>query len=101
MKKKIGVGIIGGGKAGRNLAQAVEASLSAQPLIFCTRHEKSAQEAARICGVPRWTTDYHTILDNFTTEQIQLKKGRNEVVFESRDKKPGKKIGIDFIWLRE
>ena len=45
--------------------------------------------------------DYHTILDNFTTEQIQLKKGRNEVVFESRDEEPGKKIGIDFIWLRD
>ncbi|MFO7922165.1 MAG: glycoside hydrolase family 172 protein [Bacteroidales bacterium] len=45
--------------------------------------------------------DYQTILDNFTTEQIQLIKGRNEVVFESRDKEPGKKIGFDFIWLRE
>ena len=45
--------------------------------------------------------DYQTILDNFTTEQIQLIKGRNEVVFESRDKEPGKKIGIDFIWLRD
>ena len=45
--------------------------------------------------------DYQTILDNFTTEQIQLIKGRNEVVFESRDKGPGKKIGFDFIWLRE
>ena len=45
--------------------------------------------------------DYHTIMDNFTTGQIHLKKGRNEVVFESRDEEPGKKIGIDFIWLRE
>jgi len=45
--------------------------------------------------------DYHTILDNFTTDQIKLKRGRNEVVFESRDDAPGKKIGIDFIWLRE
>ena len=44
---------------------------------------------------------YHTVLDNFTSEPVQLKEGNNEIVFESVHEEPGKKIGIDFIWLRE
>ena len=45
--------------------------------------------------------DHHIILDNFTSEQFQLKNGRNEIVFEILDETPGKKVGIDFFWLRE
>jgi hypothetical protein len=44
---------------------------------------------------------YQTVLDNFTSEAVQLKKGKNEIVFENVHDEPGKKIGIDFIWLRQ
>jgi hypothetical protein len=44
---------------------------------------------------------HHTILDNFTTEPVNLKEGVNEIIFESVHEESGKKIGIDFIWLRE
>ncbi len=67
----------------------ISLSVNGKPARIGGREETSLHE------------DYHTILDNFTTEQIQLKKGRNEIIFESRDKEPGKKIGIDFIWLRD
>lgn len=44
---------------------------------------------------------HQTVLDNFFTEPVRLNRGRNEIVFESIDETPGKKIGIDFIWIRE
>ncbi len=44
---------------------------------------------------------HHTILDNFTTEPVNLREGVNEIIFESVHEDSGKKIGIDFIWLRE
>jgi hypothetical protein len=67
----------------------ISVSVNGKPVKIGGREEISLYE------------DYHTILDNFTTDQIKLKRGRNEVVFESRDNAPGKKIGIDFIWVRE
>ena len=62
--RKIGIGIVGGGKAGRNFALAIQACSDAQVLTLCTGHEDSAEEAARSCGVPRWTADYPTLLDD-------------------------------------
>ena len=62
--EKIGIGIAGGGKAGRNFALALRASAGAEVLMFCTRHEESAREAAEFCGVPGWTADYRTMLDH-------------------------------------
>jgi hypothetical protein len=44
---------------------------------------------------------HHTVLDNYTTGLINLKKGNNEIVFESLHETGGTKVGIDFIWLRE
>lgn len=41
------------------------------------------------------------ILENHFSESIQLLKGNNEIIFESRDTEMGKKIGIDFVWMRE
>jgi len=59
---ELGVGIIGGGKAGRLLAHALRSSGSARVLAVCTRHEASAKEAAEECGIPQWTTDYDAML---------------------------------------
>ena len=44
---------------------------------------------------------FQTILANHFSESIALKKGINEVIIESRHADPGKKIGIDFIWMKE
>ena len=41
------------------------------------------------------------ILDNHFSESIQLAKGNNEIVFESREPEMGKKVGIDFVWIKE
>ena len=58
----IGIGIIGGGKAGRNFAMAIRSCAGAGVRMFCTRHEESARAAAESCGVAAWTTDYRTLL---------------------------------------
>lgn len=39
------------------------------------------------------------VLDNYFTEKVHLNPGENEIVFESRDDVPGRKIGIDFFWI--
>ena len=44
---------------------------------------------------------FQTILANHFSEPVRLEKGLNEVIFEPRDYEPGKKIGIDFFWLKE
>lgn len=44
---------------------------------------------------------HQTVLDNFFTDPVRLNRGRNEIIFESIDETTGKKIGIDFIWIRE
>lgn len=44
---------------------------------------------------------FQTILANHFSESIGLKKGINEVIIESIDTDRGKKIGIDFIWVKE
>ena len=43
---------------------------------------------------------FQTILANHFSEPVGLKKGLNEVIIESMDASNGKKIGIDFIWLK-
>lgn len=43
---------------------------------------------------------FQTILANHFSEQVRLKKGSNEVIIESIDDDHGKKIGIDFVWLK-
>ena len=68
--KKISFGIIGGGKAGKNLALAIQTSSIGQALVFCTRHKKTAKEAAQSCRVPNWTTDYHTILSDKAIDAV-------------------------------
>jgi len=44
---------------------------------------------------------FQTILANHISEKIDLKKGSNEIVIESRNTRKGSKVGIDFIWMRE
>lgn len=44
--------------------------------------------------------DFHTVLDNYFTDTVQLKKGRNEITLNYESENPGKKIGIDFVWIR-
>ncbi len=58
----VGIGIIGGGKAGRNFAMAIRSCAGARVRMFCTRHEESARDAAESCGVAGWTTEYRTML---------------------------------------
>jgi hypothetical protein len=41
-----------------------------------------------------------TTLVNHFSDAVALKKGLNEVVIESIDSNPGKKIGLDFIWVK-
>ena len=43
---------------------------------------------------------FQTTLVNHLSEPVGLKKGRNEVIIESMDDDHGKKIGIDFVWLK-
>jgi hypothetical protein len=42
-----------------------------------------------------------TILANHFSGKLSLKKGDNEITIESVSGKSGKKIGIDFIWVKE
>ncbi len=42
-----------------------------------------------------------TILANHFSESISLNKGRNEIRFESLSTEKDKKIGVDFIWIKE
>jgi hypothetical protein len=44
---------------------------------------------------------YQTILVNHFSEKIDLKKGSNEIVIESKTTGKTSKVGIDFIWMRE
>jgi hypothetical protein len=41
------------------------------------------------------------VLDNHFSESIKLNKGKNEIVIESCDKEKGKRVGIDFFWIKE
>jgi hypothetical protein len=41
------------------------------------------------------------VLDNHLSEPVQLREGKNEFVFVSMDHEKGKKIGIDFVWIKE
>lgn len=41
------------------------------------------------------------ILENYFSESLNLKKGNNTLVFEYEGTVPGKKIGIDYIWIRK
>ena len=59
---ELGIGIIGGGKAGRNFAMALRSCAGAEVRLFCTRSEGSARAAAESCGVADWTTDYPAML---------------------------------------
>ena len=43
---------------------------------------------------------FQTNLVNHFSGPVVLKKGPNEVIIESVDAGPGKKIGIDFVWLK-
>jgi hypothetical protein len=42
-----------------------------------------------------------TVLDNYFTEPLRLKKGKNEIVIENCENEPDKKVGIDFLWIKE
>ena len=44
---------------------------------------------------------YQTILGNHFSEKIDLNKGSNEIVFESKVSGKTSKVRIDFIWMRE
>ncbi|TFH28267.1 MAG: DUF2961 domain-containing protein [Bacteroidia bacterium] len=46
-------------------------------------------------GPRRW------VLDNYLSEPVQLRGGQNEITLESGDPVKGKKIGIDFVWIKE
>lgn len=68
--KKIGVGVIGGGKAGRNLARAISADPLGEVVMFCTRHRETARAAAAECAGSRWTTDYGSLLGDPAIEAV-------------------------------
>ena len=61
-EQKIGIGIIGAGKAGRNFALALKDSKEARIIDFCTCHERTAREAAQKFGASRWTDDLSGLL---------------------------------------
>jgi hypothetical protein len=42
-----------------------------------------------------------TVLDNYFTDPLHLKAGKNEIVIENRENESGKKVGVDFLWIRE
>lgn len=42
-----------------------------------------------------------TVLDNYFTDPMKLKAGINEIAIENRENESGKKVGIDFLWIRE
>lgn len=63
-ERRIGIGIVGGGKAGRNFALAIRCCADAEVRAFCTRYEASAREAAEFCGAPGWTADYEVLLND-------------------------------------
>ena len=44
---------------------------------------------------------HQSILANHFSEPVELKKGNNEVILEATDADEGRKIGIDFVWLKE
>ncbi len=44
---------------------------------------------------------HQTILSNHFTEKIDLKKGLNEVIIESKETGSSIKVGIDFIWIKK
>ena len=44
---------------------------------------------------------FQTILATHFSETIDLKKGVNEVIIESKDSVIGKKTGVDFFWLKD
>ena len=44
---------------------------------------------------------HRTLLVNHFTEKIDLKKGINEVVIESKESGSRVKVGIDFIWMKK
>jgi len=46
-------------------------------------------------GPKRW------VLDNYLSEPVLLRKGQNEITLQSEDPGQGKKIGIDFVWIKE
>jgi hypothetical protein len=41
-----------------------------------------------------------TVLDNFLANNVTLGKGKNEVILVNMSAEPGKKVGIDFIWIK-
>ncbi|MFO7668418.1 MAG: glycoside hydrolase family 172 protein [Bacteroidales bacterium] len=41
------------------------------------------------------------VLDNYLSEPIRLQRGIHEVTLESADPGNGRKIGIDFVWIKE
>lgn len=46
-------------------------------------------------------SEYHTVLDNFFSKPVHLKKGRNEITLVLEDDRPDRILGIDFLWFRE
>jgi len=68
--EKLRIGIVGGGKAGRTFASAANASALAEVVTFCTTREKSAREAAKACGVPNWTADYESMLQERAIDAV-------------------------------
>lgn len=55
----------------------------------------SGKDTVDLKGPMRW------VLDNYLSEPVQLRKGSNEIILESMVTGTGKKIGIDFVWIRE
>ena len=69
-QNKIGVGIIGAGKAGKNFAHALQATGDAEILGICAAHESSARAAAEAFHIPFWSDDYRTLLDNSRIQAV-------------------------------
>ncbi len=69
-RDKVGIGIVGGGKAGRNFALAIRSCQDADAIAFCSRRPSSAEEAAQVCGVPKWTTDYGEMLQDADVDAV-------------------------------
>jgi predicted dehydrogenase len=68
---RIGVGIVGAGKAGSNFARVLQGlKEQAKTVGFCTSHGKTAQEAARRFGAEIGTKDLSKLLERADVQAV-------------------------------
>ena len=71
LMSRIGLGIIGAGKAGTNFARALEALGEQAGIVgFCTAHGETAREAARRFQAPLGTDDLEKLLGGADVDAV-------------------------------